>query len=608
MRFPVLTIIFLLIAGFACAQETQEGAPQQPSYQLTVTADRLEESITDKTDAITVITREQIDNHQWKYVIDALRQTPGLTILQSGSPGKVTSTFLRGASATQMLVLIDGVPVNNPYFGGIDLENLTTDNIERIEVLKGPQSPLYGSDSMAGVIQIFTRRGEGRASIETSFDGGSFQTYRENAGVHGSANRFDYSFDFSRHDSDGITDNDEFRENVFSANTGYQAADTTRIKAFSRIYDSHAGIPVDAFFQPTPLQNQDSALRLVGGGVEHRNGNLLNLSALISYSDRSYHIEDPQSTFVPLTVNDSGDTEFTLQNDFHFANNTLSAGYEYEHQNIQGRDITGTFLDQVINNNAAFVQNKFEEGKWIFSAGLRWDHFNTFGDTVNPRVSAGYRITNSSKIRGSFGTAFRAPSAGDLYYPFYGNPDLKPEKSKSWEVGYDHYARNLEFSASWFRNDFDDLITFDPLTFLAANIAKARTQGLELSGSINVNAWKFSANYTYLDAKDEVADRRLYRRPKHSAGATVGYEAGRWGAALSLVALGNRLETDYRPFPAVDVLNPGFAIFSIAGHYNLTTALKLTGRVENLTDKDYEQILGYPSPGIGFYGGVAAAF
>ena len=162
-------------------------------------------------------------------------------------------------------------------------------------------------------------------------------------------------------------------------------------------------------------------------------------------------------------------------------------------RHIQARDITGTFLDQVINNHAAFVQNKIEAGNWIISAGLRWDHFNTFGDTVNPRVSAGYRITTDSKIRGSFGKAFRAPAAGDLFYPFYGNPDLKPEKSKSWEIGYDHYTRNAEFSASWFRSDFDDLITFDPLTFLAGNVAKARTQGLELSGSVKVNAWKFSA-------------------------------------------------------------------------------------------------------------------
>ena len=185
VRFPVLTLIPLLLTGPVFAQEPEEAATEQPTYQVTVTADRLQESITDKTDAITVITRDEIDQHQWKYVIDALRQTPGLTILQSGSSGKVTSTFLRGASATQMLVLIDGVPINNPYFGGIDLENLTTGNIERIEVLKGPQSPLYGSDSMAGVIQIFTRRGEGRVSIETSFDGGSFQTYREQAGILG---------------------------------------------------------------------------------------------------------------------------------------------------------------------------------------------------------------------------------------------------------------------------------------------------------------------------------------------------------------------------------------------------------------------------------------
>lgn len=608
MRFPFLFLTILLSAGFVRAQNADQPAPDNPTYQVTVTADRLEESVTDKTDSITIITRDEIEAHQWNYVIDALRATPGITILQSGSPGKVTSTFLRGASATQMLVLLDGVPVNNPYFGGIDLENLTTDNVERIEVLKGPQSPLYGSDSMAGVIQIFTRRGQGPMSLHTAFEGGSFQTYRESVGMLGAKDRLDYSLDYSRHDTNGQTDNDEFRQNVFTAQTGYRWTDNTRIKAVSRVYDSHTGIPVDAFFQPTPLQNQNSSLWLFSGGVEHHAGDFVNLNAVVSYNKRNYHIEDPQSVFVPLTESESGDTEFNLQNDFRIVGSTLSAGYEFEHQAIQGRDINGTFLDQTIQNHALFVQDKMEAGKLIVAAGVRWDRFNTFGNTVNPRISAAYKIAADSKLRASFGTAFRAPSAGDLYYPFYGNPDLKPEKSQSWEVGFDQYWRGAQFSASWFRNNYDDLITFDPLTFLAGNVAKAKTQGLELAGSYSVEAWKFSADYTYLDAKDEIADRRLYRRPKHTANLTAEYRASRWGAAVSLLAMGNRLETDYRPFPSVDVLNPGFATLSLAAQYQLTEALQLKGRLENLTDKQYEQILGYPSPGIGFYGGIAAAF
>ena len=608
MRFPHFVLTLILLAGYVSAQEPDNTVPENPDYQITVTADRLEEPITDKTDSITVITRDQIEAHQWNYVIDALRQAPGITILQSGSPGKVTSTFLRGGSATELLVLLDGVPINNPYFGGVDLENLTTGNVDRIEILRGPQSTLYGSDAMAGVIQIFTRRGQGPASAELKFEGGSFQTYRENFGLHGAGGRFDYSLDYSRQDSDGITGNDEFRQNVFSARTGFRLNGKTEISAFGRAYDSHAGIPFDAFLQPAPLQNQDSSLWLVSGGIQHHSGDHVNLNATISYNDRGYTIEDPQSLFVPLTQNDSGVTQFNLQNDSHFGGYTLSAGYEFEHQAIQGADITGRFLDETINNQAAFVQNKLESGPWILTAGVRWDHFNTFGDTVNPRVSAAFKFSNTSKIRGSFATAFRAPTAGDLYYPYYGNPDLKPEKSKSWEIGFDRYLGNAAFSASWFRNDYDDLITFDPVTFLAGNVAKAKTQGLEVSGSYSVAPWKFSASYMYLNAKDEVADRRLYRRPEHTGSFSAGYETRRWGATAGVTAVGNRLETDYRLSPATDVENPAFVTIDIAAHYRITRTLDAVGRVGNLADQSYEQILGYPSPGIAFYAGINAEF
>src|SRR4030095_561126 len=153
--------------------------------------------------------------------LDAIRTVPGINVVQSGSPGKTTSVFLRGAGSAQVLVLIDGVPVNNPYFGSVNFEDLSTDNVERIEILKGPQSPLYGSDSIGGVIQIFTRKGKGDAAFHTGFEGGSFQTYREKVGLTGQQGKLDYSVGFSRQDTEGQFDNDEFGENVFSASTGY---------------------------------------------------------------------------------------------------------------------------------------------------------------------------------------------------------------------------------------------------------------------------------------------------------------------------------------------------------------------------------------------------
>lgn len=187
----ILLLWFLLSTVCVFAQDREAESLRDLSLEelinvrITVTGDRLEESVAEKSDAITIITKEEIEAHQWRFVNDALRHVPGLTLVQSGSPGKVTSVFLRGAAASQVMVLIDGIPINNPYAGGVNFEDLTTDNIERIEVLRGPQSPLYGSDSIAGVIQIITRKGASTDSFEASFEGGSFSTLREKAALHG---------------------------------------------------------------------------------------------------------------------------------------------------------------------------------------------------------------------------------------------------------------------------------------------------------------------------------------------------------------------------------------------------------------------------------------
>ncbi|MGH9857047.1 MAG: TonB-dependent receptor, partial [Acidobacteriota bacterium] len=224
----------LLFTTFASAQDEEE--EQEPiDYQLTITGDRLEEPVSEKSDSISVITRDEIEAHQWNYVLDAVRMIPGVSVVQSGSPGKTTSIFLRGAGSSQVLVLLDGVPINNPYFGSVNFEDLTTDNVERIEVLKGPQSPLYGSDSIGGVIQIITRKGQGE--IHTAFEGGSFQTFREKVSMRGGRDAFDYSLSFSRQDSEGQFVNDEFGENIFSARAGYRWSDNTRLDFTTSVFD-----------------------------------------------------------------------------------------------------------------------------------------------------------------------------------------------------------------------------------------------------------------------------------------------------------------------------------------------------------------------------------
>ena len=618
-RFFAFTLFLISIslnfAVFSFAQDNDQTKDpnQEIKYDISVTADRLQESLKDKTDSITVITRDQIERQQWRYVTDALREVPGLAVVQSGSPGKTTSLFLRGGNSEQVLVLIDGVQINDPFFGGVEIEDVTTDNIERIEIVRGPQSPLYGSDAIAGVINIITRTGSRDTQMNASFEGGTFETFREKAGISGSKEKATYALNYSRNDSKGQFDNDEFRQNNVSANAGYSFSNTTELSVNARVHDSHIGIPFSFADTPSPFRNQDTQMTVIGTSLQHSSGDYLNLKSRFSFTHLDFLFEDPQDSFSTLSKHKSRTFQAGLQNDFQISSaDALTIGYEFEGQQIDASDATGPIpvldgFDTTVHG--IYAQNKFESEQWILTAGFRFDHHSTFGSTVNPRISIAYRPHREWKIRGSFGTGFRAPTAGDLAFPFYGNPNLDPEKSKSWEFGIDHYwAEHALFCASYFRNDYEDLITFDPNTFIAGNVAKAKSQGLELSQSVDQGNWHFSGAYTFLDTKDEIEKHQLFRRPRHTASATIAYERNKWGTSLRVLAVGKRLESDFSTFPSQNVFNPGYAKVDLAGHYRLNPWLKLHGRIENLLDDQYSEALSFPAPGMAVYGGVEFGF
>ncbi len=603
------TILGLALIAFA---QEEEQAEQEIEYEISVTADRLEEPLKDKTDSVTVLTREDIEQQQWRYVSDALREVPGLSIIRSGSPGKATSLFLRGGNSAQVLVLIDGVQITDPFFGGVDLANVTTDNVERIEIVRGPQSPLYGSDAMAGAINIITRKGEPGTQVNASFEGGSFETFREKAGISGSSGKASYSVAYSRQDSQGQFENDEFRQNNFSASTNYAFSGATELSVTARVHDSHTGIPFSFAQTPAPLRNQDTQLTVIGTTLQHTDGEFLNLKTRFSYTHFDFLFDDPEDLFFGFSEHTSRTFQAGLQNDFQITEaDTVTIGYEFEQQGVDASDNNGAIPDLdgfETSIHAVYAQNKWESDQWILTAGFRFDHHNTFGDTVNPRIAIAYRPQSDWKIRGSFGTAFRAPSAGDLVFPFFGNPNLDPEKSKSWELGVDHYwQENTVISVAYFRNDYDDLISFDE-NFVTANIAEARSQGLELSGSARHHNWNFTASYTFLDTEDEIENHQLFRRPRHSGSIRAGYDTGKWGASFQILGVGDRLEQDFSTFPARIVFNPGYAKVDLTGNYRVNSWMKLHGRIENLFDKEYSEALTFPALGVGAYGGIEFGF
>jgi vitamin B12 transporter len=597
-------------------------AEQTAEYRETivVTADRLEEPLSETTDAITVITRATIERKQYRTVADALREVPGLDVVRSGSPGKLTSVFVRGADSDQVLVLIDGVNVNDPVYGGFDLANLSTDNLERIEVLRGPQSPLYGSDAIAGVIQILTRRGVGASRLEASFEGGNYATGRASLAAAGQTGRLHYSVAGSRFTTDGLgqvspfeqsfaTDHDAFEQTVFSGRAGYDSG-ARQAELSLRYTDGSAQVPLDGSFAPSPRRGGTSEALTLSASYRQRLAQGWHGRVRLSHADREERAFDPDDVF-GFTFFDTLFETWTLelQSDLELeAGHLVTIGYELDRSDADERDSFGAIAGQV-TTQGMYVQDKLRIGERLrLTAGFRYDHDDRFGSDTNPRISASYELGGGAKLRGSFGTGFRAPLLGELLPAFFGNPELEPEQSTSVDLGFEQRLAGDRgrLGVSYFHNDFDNLIVFDSGTGRFENVARARTRGLEAFGEWRViGATVIGANYTLLDADNLSADEALLRRPRHRGTIDLRHPVGsRWmlGAILHLV--GQRLDDDFRFDHPGREINPGYVKLDLLADYNWRPELSFFGRLENALDDDYQEALGFDTLGLAVRAGV----
>jgi vitamin B12 transporter len=601
MRFVSFFLSFFLFSAICLAEET-EPTVESPDYSITVTADRLEQSVKDSTDDVTVISSDEIEQQQNVTVLEALRNVSGLAVVQSGSPGKTTSVFLRGAGSAQTMVLLDGIEINNPFFGGVDFANFLTTGVERIEILKGPQSPLYGSEAMAGVINIITGSGSEKTAGGAFFEAGGMETLRGGAQISGKTGILKYSASVSEYDTQGQFENDEFNDLQINSRFDFALDERSSILVNANYIDSHIGIPFNGRF-PTPDRNSDNKLGVVAVGYSFRSNSLLNLLVRGSYVRREFHFEDPLDAFSPLSEDESNNYKITIQNNSTFDSNTFTLGYEQESQDVTADDALSEIVNDTVNSRSVFAQDKFQWGAFFLTAGGRYDHHSSFGDHFSPRVSAAYQLNEDWKIRGGAGSAFRAPSVGELVYPFYGNPDLKPETCKSVEAGVDWTRSGGSLSVTGYYSTYKDLITFDPVTFIAANIDRARIYGFEISSAYPLaKNWTLSGSYAFVKTKDETTDEPLFRRPENSGSLTLNYSQTRWGWNANFLFVGKRFEQDFELF--VNRFNSGYTRGDLAGYYRIARHFKITGRIENFYDSEYEEAFGFPAPGVTGYAGI----
>lgn len=532
----------------------------------------------------TVITSEEIRRAGAQSLIELLQAQPGVEINNNGGPGKVSGIFLRGTNTDHIVVLIDGMRVNSATTGTTAFENIPLAQIEKIEILRGPASSLYGADAIGGVIQIFTRKGEGAPRFHAGAGYGSYNTKTAEAGVSGSVNDTSFALNVSSLDTDGFSsyrtsgprfrDDDGYRNLAFSGSLSHEIAAGHEIGI--RLYQSEGHTNFDSRFNATNFSDHANLYQL-SYSVYSKNQLATNwfstLKAGEGIDETESFMEFGRSYFK------TRQRQYSWQNDVVLPVGTLTLLYDKLEQRIE---TTAGFQTNARDNEAYMIGYVADMGSHSVQANYRSDHNSQFGTNDTGNLGYGYRFNQYWRATASYGTAFKAPSLNDLYFPFFGNPDLQPEKSRNMEasVRYEDDNRNLSFTV--YENRIRDLIAIDLMLFQPFNVNDARIQGMTLAGGQRWANWQLRGNIDVQSPRDENTDEMLVRRANRHASFNLSREWGDWRFGGEMVASSMR----YNDAQNTQRL-PGYAIFNLTADYEINSDWKLYARINNLLDKDY---------------------
>lgn len=583
----------LLLLSPAASEAQDETLPI-----LIVTATRTSETANESLASVTVITREDIERQQARSVQDVLRGVAGVQISSSGGLGKATSTFLRGTNEDQVLVLIDGVKVGSATLGTTAIENLPLDQIERIDVVRGPRSSLYGSEAIGGVIQIITRRGAGPLSPSLAVGAGSFATRRASAGLSGGDAGFWFNLSASHLKSGGFN----IRDSIPAEPDGDGYENTALSFRAGRRFGSGAEAEVhvlhsDGFteFDGGFVNEADLLQQVFGAKVAFEPAAFWRVRLLAGRSlDEQENFKDGAAQ----TRFDSDRDTLSFLNDLAFGDaHVLTLGVDLHRDRIDG---TTNYSENERSNTGAFAQLATGAGQHDFLLAARRDDNEQFGNEVTGSTAWGWSPVAGIRLRASFGTAFKAPSLNQLFFPGFGNPALEPERSGSAEIGarVDTHAGAISIAA--YHTEVENLIVFAPVTFFPENVSRARIRGVELGYSLRLDAWQVDVALDLLDPENRSSgtDRgnRLPRRARQAVSLEAHREFKRTRLGARLTAEGSRFD---------DIANrqrlSGYAALDLLGEYTVYRDWRLQLRIENLFDRHYQTAASFNQPGRGVF-------
>ncbi len=609
--------------------------PEKAAIQIApvvVTATKTETPLSQVGSSVSVITSEDLEDRKTVLVSDVLREVPGVAVNRTGVVGNLTQVRIRGAESNHTLVLIDGMEVNDASRGSeFDFADLLADDIERIEVLRGAQSTLYGSDAVGGVVNIITKQGDGATRFAGSLEGGSRMTGKANASVGGSTDKFRYYLSGTGYHTDGFSsgatkngnsEKDGYDNTTFFGKVGISPSDKLDVDAVLRHtyhkaeYDATHPIfsyPVDADNVERGEQlfgHAQAKLKLFDGKWEHILG-----GTFTRQESRNYQDDRKTSDF--LGKKKKVDYQSNLYLDTSSlvdAAHTFTIGYEHE---IDSVDANSAFanLQRKITTDSYFGQ--YQIGLWdrlFITAGGRFDDSDLFENATTVRVTAAYlHKETGTKIRGSYGTGFKAPTIFELYgytNNYRGNPNLKPEKSTGFDIGLEQSLLDdrITMSATYFNNRIEDLIQGSGRTSINLP-GQSKIEGVEVSLGVEVvDNLRVTGTYTYTHGVDSNGDD-LVRRPNHVASLNVNYRFLDDRANVNLGVEYNGKQKDWIfVTPRKTTTLDDYVLLNLAASYQVTDNLQVYGRLENLLNEDYEEVWGYGTAGRSAYLGLKASF
>ena len=625
ISIPLPCLFLLAISAVA-----QAGEDTVPLETMVITANRTETKEKEVGSSLTVITSEEIQKRQVLTVAEALRLVPGIDVINSGGLGHQTNVYTRGAGSGQTLVLVDMVEMNDPSSpnGAFDFANLMVDNIERIEVLRGGESSLYGSDAIGGVINIITKKGKGGPKFSLSGQGGTYNTFKTIGTASGQVKDVNYALSISETQSHGFSaaetlwnnpERDLYRNTTVDGRLGWDVNKDLDVGASVRYnngvtgldgYDSinpeHPSAPVDI------LGYNQTTSEIYTRGFSHLKlfDSFWEQTFAVAYSNTNRQTSGSSydyNNYLYIGTKVKGD----WQNILHLTNkNDLMIGVEDEEDLFESQS-AGIGENYAYNTQGYYVTDRFTLFDRSFTtASVRYTDNSISGSLPTWSITEALLIDEiGMKLKANYGTGFKVPTLAELYMPISwgGNPNLKSETSNNWDIGFEQvfFNKGLQFGATYFNNVFNNLIQGNPTTqnWTMENIGTATAQGAETFIQVQpLDLLTLRANYTYDYTRNLDDNTQLVYRPQNKVNFETNYQlTSKINLNLVVIAVGEK--------PGVSHINvPGYAIANLAGSYTVTKNVKLFSRIDNLFNKNYQEAYGYGTSGLAGFGGVTLSY